>query len=276
MVTQRLAQAVREQLGLGRLLPLGTGAEPLWVTESAAAGALLTDAHALPGLRVTALRIGLATDGSHAGPAGWAVGVAEEEPSGPAGDAPGRHPARSGGRPWPPSALPPGAPLRLAAEFATRPDAPLPERASRLRATLARSARERIGLDLREIDLTVSGLLDEEAGPESTGIADAEVAAESGADGAPAPSRAAGDDHLTELTASVLRAVLEVPGVTRPAGVLGGTGRAVRVDDDGARLQLAVRQDAQVLDVAHRVRLTAIATAGTDRVAVLVTAIDPV
>ncbi|WP_063731914.1 hypothetical protein [Streptomyces sp. RTd22] len=132
MVTDRLAQAVRQQLRLGRLLPLGGPEDGAWLTERAADAVLRRAADAVPGVRLGALRIALADPEAAAPPA----------------------------VPAPPSALPPG-PLRVEAEFAATVDRPLPETADRLRAALLGAAAERLGLAVGAVDLRVTDVLEE-------------------------------------------------------------------------------------------------------------------
>ncbi|MFF7688595.1 hypothetical protein ACFZB6_20865, partial [Streptomyces syringium] len=147
----RLTQAVRQQLGLGRLLPLGGAADGAWITEHAAVGALRRAASAaLPGARLGTVRLGLAD---------------------PATAVPAAVPA-------PPSALPAG-PLRLTADFAATVDEPLPAVAGRLRAALWSAGAETLGLDLDAVDLRATALLD---GPEAVGSTEAMTAPERQAD----------------------------------------------------------------------------------------------
>ncbi|MBI0301136.1 nucleopolyhedrovirus P10 family protein, partial [Streptomyces sp. PRKS01-29] len=117
MVTDRLAQTVREQLRLGRLLPLGEREDGSWITERAAGEVLGRAAAEVPEAHLGALRIGPADPGTAGTPA----------------------------VPPPPSALPPG-PLRIAAECAATLDAPLPATADRLREVLLDAATDRLGL----------------------------------------------------------------------------------------------------------------------------------
>ncbi|MYY85715.1 nucleopolyhedrovirus P10 family protein, partial [Streptomyces sp. SID335] len=60
MTGEGWTQAVRRQLGLGRVLPLGGAADGVWMTESAADGALRQMAERVPGVRLGAVRIALA------------------------------------------------------------------------------------------------------------------------------------------------------------------------------------------------------------------------
>ncbi|MFI9718947.1 hypothetical protein ACIHFE_04715 [Streptomyces sp. NPDC052396] len=131
MDADSLAAAVRRQLALGRLLPLGGAADGAWITEAAAADALRRAAASVPGVRLGALRLS---------------------------------PARPGGThapvvPPPPSALPPGR-LRIEAELTASGDQPLRPAAERLRVRLLAAAREGLGLAVEAVDLRVTGLLD--------------------------------------------------------------------------------------------------------------------
>ncbi|MBA2948424.1 hypothetical protein [Streptomyces himalayensis] len=141
MTADRWTQAVRRQLGLGRLLPLGGPRDGAWLAESAADSVLRAAADEQPGIRLGVLRIA------------------------PADPDAGQTPAV----PPPPSALPPG-PLRITAEFAATPTDPLPTTADRLRGTLFTTATEAIGLTVTDVDLRVTTLLDAEpSAPEPSG-----------------------------------------------------------------------------------------------------------
>lgn len=131
--------AVRERLGLGRLLPLGDAADGAWLTEQAATTALRARAAGVPGAALGRLRLCLADPG------------ATERPAVPP----------------PPSALPPGA-LRIEGDFAATAGGPLPDVAERLRTALYAYAVDRLGLRVTEVDLRVTALL-EEPGTDSSG-----------------------------------------------------------------------------------------------------------
>ncbi|GAA1906317.1 hypothetical protein GCM10009837_32230 [Streptomyces durmitorensis] len=238
--------AVRRQLGLGRVLPLGGPGDGSWLTEACANGVLRHTAERVSGVRLGGLRVALADPSKAYAPA----------------------------VPSPPSALPPG-PLRITAQFAAEPTEPLPAAAARLRAALFAAADERLGLVVEEVDLDVTTLLD-------AGQAPVDVpAAESGRtppDGAqPAPG--SGDE------ARVASAALDVPGVRRLTGALGGFGRAVHLAESPAadaalprrhaRVELATDREHRALDVALAVR-TAVGAALSDHpsVAVLITAVE--
>jgi hypothetical protein len=135
--------AVRQRLGLGRLLPLGGPDDAAWVAERAAA-AVLRGAVAGSGVVLGQLRLAL-TDADGA----------------PAPAVPG-----------PPSALPPG-PLRIEADFSATARRPLPATADALRSALLAAASERLGLVVAEVDLRVTELLDTE--PEQAAAPPVEV-----------------------------------------------------------------------------------------------------
>jgi hypothetical protein len=126
--------AVRERLGLGRLLPLGGPADGSWIAERAAA-AVLRDAAADSGAVLGTLRIAPADEDGAPDPVVQA----------------------------PPSALRPG-PLRVEAGFATTARRPLPVTAEAVRTALTAGA-ERLGLVVDGVDLRVTELLEEEPRP---------------------------------------------------------------------------------------------------------------
>ncbi|MFD9862758.1 nucleopolyhedrovirus P10 family protein [Streptomyces alboflavus] len=301
--------AVRRQLGLGRMLPLGGPGDGAWLAESAARSVLCGSAARVAGVRVTRLRVSLVERGAAPlSPDAYVVAV-----------------------PSPPSALPPG-PLRISAEFQAATTEPLATAADRLRRALGSAAAERLGLVVTEVDLRVTGLMEGGGGlggavpgdaipgsaalmgavseastpgdgvPEDTVSEDAASAAAPSADApsADAPSADApstdgdiadvpsgplpGDEDEPGDEGRVARAALAVPGVTRMAGVLGGLARAVHIEEQGAtltlprrhvRVDLAVDARHRTLDVARAVR-AAVAASLPDRpsVAVLVTAVD--
>ncbi|MEV7076797.1 nucleopolyhedrovirus P10 family protein [Streptomyces sp. NPDC091972] len=236
MTAEQWARTVRQQLGLGRLLPLGGPRDGAWISEEAAREVLRAAAGDLRNVRLGAVRIGLARP---------------EE-------------TYESAVPAPPSALPPG-PLRLAAEFEAVPAQPLPVTAERLRGALAGAAAGRLGLELVEVDLRVTALLEEDAERSAVRASEPPRPAEAGP----------GDETLAGVAA------LAVPGVDRLTGVLG---RPVHVEDreTGAgslprrhvRVELAVGADRRALDVAREVR-AAVGAALPDgpTVAVLVTAV---
>ncbi|WP_431773189.1 nucleopolyhedrovirus P10 family protein [Streptomyces cucumeris] len=131
VVTGQLAHAVRQQLRLGRLLPLGGPEDGTWLTEQAAEGVLRRAAAEVPGVRLDGLRIG---------------------PADP--DAVG-----SSAVPAPPSALPP-VPLRIGAECGATVAEPLPVTADRLRDALLGAVTDRLGLTVDAVDLRVTQVLE--------------------------------------------------------------------------------------------------------------------
>ncbi|MEU9091451.1 hypothetical protein ACIOEW_37115 [Streptomyces sp. NPDC087901] len=124
--------AVRQRLGLGRLLPLGGPADGAWISERAATG-VLRRAVGGPGPVLLELRI--------------AVADAEAAPAPQV--------------PPPPSALPPG-PLRIEAMVAATAHQPIPAAAAALRSALLTAAARRLGLVVDEVDVQVAELLETE------------------------------------------------------------------------------------------------------------------
>ncbi|MFI5974313.1 nucleopolyhedrovirus P10 family protein [Streptomyces sp. NPDC051452] len=240
MTADRWAQAVRQQVGLGRLVPLGGPRDGAWIAEGAA-GAVLGRAVALgmPGVRLGALRIALA-DPAQA-----------HEPVVPA----------------PPSALPPGA-LRVTAEFAATAAEPLPAVASLLRLTLATAAAERLGLEVTAVDLRVTDLLDPGGEPGSAVPAPH-----------PEPAREVKDPDEVRVAVAAL-SVPGVSALTGTLGGMGRAVHLEMRAADAAlphrhvRVELATSADHRAVDVARRVRAV-VREVLEDRptVAVLVTAV---
>ncbi|MFF8396463.1 nucleopolyhedrovirus P10 family protein [Streptomyces sp. NPDC016172] len=219
MTADRWTQAVRDQLGIGRLLPLGDAQDGAWIAERAAEAVLRSAAWDAQGVRLDALRVAVADTAETAEPA----------------------------VPAPPSALPPG-PLRVTAEFAATASQPLPTTASLLRATLATAATQRLGLTVAEVDLRVTGLLEEE-GPGEAGIA-------ARLPEPPSAALAGGGDE-----GRVAAAALGVQGVLHLTGTLGHPVHIEELPREGAalphrhvRLELAVGADQRARDVAREVR----------------------
>lgn len=205
-----------------------------WITEAAATAVLRRAARGVPGVRLTAVRLSLTDPDSAPEPA----------------------------VPPPPSALPPGA-LRITADFAATPAEPLPASASRLRAALTSAAANRLGLTVTEVDLRVTGLLDE----------DADTADEDESDGHPGDP----DLRLDADESRVAAAVRAVPGVTRLAAVhiAAGSGTA-SLPRRHVRVEFETGASERTLDVARAVR-TRVTEALPDHpsVAALVTAVTP-
>ncbi|MGA4842776.1 nucleopolyhedrovirus P10 family protein [Streptomyces sp. G45] len=289
--------AVRRQLGLGRVLPLGGPGDGAWLTESAAATVLREAAERVTGVRLTAVRLDLAD------PAATARELSAN----------GYGSGDTAAVPAPPSALPPG-PLGISGDVAAAAGEPLPVAAARLRTALAAAAADRLGLVVARVDLRVTALLEEpgaagaapgpdavpdaaeaepkhtDAGPEDAEAepkhADAgpEAAGRSGGDLVDGEKPMDGEEPVAADADRVARTARAVPGVTRLTGALGGLGRAVHIEERPAvnalprrhiRLELAVAADRRALDVARAVR-AAVGDALPDHpsVAVLVTAVE--
>ncbi|GAA2924742.1 nucleopolyhedrovirus P10 family protein [Streptomyces enissocaesilis] len=251
-------RAVRQRLGLGRLLPLGEAADGAWLAEKAAAPVLRRAAEGIAGVGLGALRIGLADPDTAAEPA--------VSP--------------------PPSALPPG-PLRIEADFtATAGGEPLPQRAERLRIALREAASARLGLMVTAVDLRVTDLVeagrepvaaappdegdDEEDEGGGGGAGHREGRGEAHGDGPPRPEEEAAS------RAGAAAAAAPVPGVVRLTHTLGAP---VHLADGHVRVELAAAADRRTLAVALAVRkavreaVTAV-RGGRPTVAVLVTRVE--
>ncbi|MFD6277445.1 hypothetical protein ACFWFI_18015 [Streptomyces sp. NPDC060209] len=187
--------AVRQRLGLGRLLPLGGPADCSWIAERAAA-AVLRDAAAGSGAVLGTLRIAPA-DPDHA-----------PEPV----------------VPGPPSALPPG-PLRIEAGFSATARRPLHATADALRAALLTAAAQRLGLVVDEVDLRVTELLEEEPEPATEPPADVRAVEPDGAAG----TAAAGVPGVVSLTRVLGSAVQHTDGHVRVELATAGDHRALDV-----------------------------------------------
>ncbi|MBT2411310.1 nucleopolyhedrovirus P10 family protein [Streptomyces sp. ISL-12] len=234
----RWARTVREQLGLGRFLPLGTPADGAWIAERAAREVLLTAVAGLPGVRLDRLRLALADP------------EAAPEPAVPA----------------PPSALPPG-PLRMTADLAATAADPLPVTADRVRATLAQAASLRLGLTVGEVDLRVTALLDTDPEPERRAAPPERQ-----------PEAGAGQDSDEERAGRAVLAVAGVTRLTGALGRsvhVSAPEQGAVLPRRHVRVECAVGAEHRTVEVARRVR-AAVADALADRpsVAVLVTAVD--
>ncbi|MFD7729086.1 hypothetical protein ACFV6F_01690 [Kitasatospora phosalacinea] len=126
---ERVMAAVRTELRPGPLVPLGEPDDEEWITAAAAAGALRAAIDALPG--VSAGRCRLAP-------------LDERRPT-PRTFAPGHR-------------LPRG-PLRAEVEVFADLRRPLPRTTALVRAAVAEAAALRVGLAIREVDVTVRDLL---------------------------------------------------------------------------------------------------------------------
>ncbi|CAM5698136.1 hypothetical protein SBADM41S_11023 [Streptomyces badius] len=172
-----------------------------------------------------------------------------------------RRPRRTGGTcrggtvlpPAPPSALPTG-PLRIEAAFSAAPDRPLPDTAAALRTALLTAAAARLGLEITEVDLTVTALLEDGASDQVT----------------PAPAAPAA--RVAEPDDPVATAAAGAPGVVSLTQVLGSPVHTAR---DHVRVEVATAGDHRALDVARSVR-TAVAAATERRLPVSVLVTDVV
>ncbi|MFI7400214.1 nucleopolyhedrovirus P10 family protein [Streptomyces sp. NPDC049541] len=237
MTTEQWAHAVRHQLGLGRLLPLGGPHDGAWISEEAAEAVLRRATRELRGVRLDALRIALAAPDTADDPA----------------------------VPPPPSALPPG-PLRVTADFATTASEPLPTTAALVRTTLEAAATELLGLAVAEVDLRVTALLDEDPEPAPVRAPAPPPAAEpDDADELRAATAALMVPGVTRLTGGLGRAAVHITALHEEGAL----------PHRHARVELAVSANHRASDVARQVR-TAVTASLPDHptVAVLVTAVS--
>ncbi|MFF4550514.1 hypothetical protein ACFY1J_40990 [Streptomyces sp. NPDC001406] len=268
MASDRWAPTVRQQIGRGRLLPLGGPEDGAWITESAV-GEVLSRAAYEAGAYLGAVRVR---------PADPETAV---EPSVPA--------------PW--TALPPGR-LRIETEFSAPVGQPLPDSAEQLRQALFTAAHERLGLVTAAIDLHVTDLLDDPAPAAGTTpqhpspITEARTGASHVAAPGP-PQPPPGESPVRALAVLLADVAAAIPGVTRLATDSGPlmprTGESpahpVRIRDSSeppgrhVQIELATDETHRCLDVARAVRavVTTAATAdapGPVTVAVIVTAVE--
>ncbi|MFI1049522.1 hypothetical protein ACH4U3_27670 [Streptomyces griseoruber] len=250
-MTEAWTRAVRSQLDLGRLLPLGGPHDGRWITEQAAVHALGRTAAEVPGVRLESLRIGSA-------------------PLQPVSEPAVRPPA---------SALPPG-PLTIEAAFTASLVRPLPETADELRSTLLGAATERLGLATVTADMRVTDLRE---APEAGGTSrTAATAMRPTPDAAATPSSppVTGTGSMRGLAGELADVAAGVPGVAHLTAVPGS--RPVRVEDQDdppgrhIELHLAVGPGHHPLQVARAVREAVAEAATTDTpgpvtVAVLIT-----
>ncbi|WP_234380547.1 hypothetical protein [Streptomyces sp. CMB-StM0423] len=274
-------RAVREQVGLGRLLPLGGAADGTWIAERAAAGVLRRAAAEVREARVTGLRIGPADPGDEmdsdalygrtdaGGGTGSAGGAGSAGGDGRGGACQPEGISRPGGRsgavgaagggaevrylgsrafggagavgPAPVSALPYGE-LRISAQCDAAVDRPMTATAAALREALLRGAEERLGLRVAAVDVHVAGLLET---PQT-----AAQTAPGGPPGSPPPA-------ARETTRPGDRAP-DVPGLLD---------FDVLPDGDHAEVRVVLGSAHRALDVARAVR----AGTGAATVTVLVT-----
>jgi hypothetical protein len=211
-----LTSAVRRQLGLGRLLPLGGPRDGAWIAEGAAEAVLRDAVRELRGVRLGVLRVGAADadDGS--------------EPVVPP----------------PPSALPAG-PLRVTADLAASAAEPLPAAAARVRAALAAAASDRLGLVVTEVDLRVVDLFDD---------ADREPDPLPSPDTPPAGPALTGDEARVAEAALAVPGVTGMTALLGRAVRLEEHRDETALPRRHARVEIVVRADRRALDVALEVR----------------------
>ncbi|MET9208035.1 hypothetical protein ACFY9H_29515 [Streptomyces bacillaris] len=255
--------AVRQRLGLGRLLPLGGATDGIWIAETAAASVLRAEA-VVPGAVLGALRIGLSRGAADRKDMTTSEPTSPPASPSPSGAVPGPVP--------PPGALPPG-PLRIEAEFRAAADRPLPGTAATLRAALVAAAAARLGLEVAEVDLRVTALL-EDGASDGGGASPDGVTPDGGAsDDGDAPDQvmtpSAASPAAARADGPVAEAAARVPGVVSLTRTLGSP---VHTAADHIRVEVATAGDHRALDVARSVR-TAVSAATADGlpVSVLVT-----
>lgn len=188
MAADQWVQVVRQQVALGRLLPLGQLPDGVWIAERAAVRSLREAAGTLAEVGTGRIRLELADPAA-----------AFPEPVVPA----------------PPSALGPG-PLRVSVECLAAARTPLPELAERLRQVLLRAAWERLGLEVTGVDILVTGLADVPAEPDTPQSVDTH----------PGPPTPAGDTEKDPV-AQAVRAVPGVIRLASCLGPLGRPLRTV-------------------------------------------------
>ncbi|MGW0610216.1 hypothetical protein [Streptomyces sp. NPDC002788] len=239
MKTEAWAEAVRHQLDLGRLLPLGGPEDGAWITEQAAVRALRRAAAGFPGVRLESVRIGAA-------------------PQEPVSEPSVRPPA---------GALPPG-PLRMEAALTASLGQPLPDITEQLRSTLLDAATEGLGLAVVTADLRVTDLVE---GPETVaGSQTATRAMKPQREAAAARSRppATGTATTPGPTGELADVAATVPGVAHLTAVLGGRPIRVRYEGDPPgrhiEVQLAVAPRHHPLEVARAVRTALVEAATSD------------
>jgi hypothetical protein len=252
----RLTQTVREQVSLGRLLPLGGAQDAAWITERAAVGMLRNGADALAGVRLGDVAVVLT-----ALPDRWDEGGGRAAPAAPVG------------------ALP-HVPVLIEAGFEATATEPLHRAADRLRAALLDTAEHRIGLAVDAVDLRVTGLLERDTEAPEPGTAGEPARDTREAQDAEAPqdamdttTEAAGTTDVGGTAGAVGAAARAVPGVARLTRRLAGPGSGVQVSDipaaDGTpgrrvQVQIALAQGGIAVEVARAVNRAATAAAEPD------------
>jgi hypothetical protein len=249
----RLARTVREQVALGRLLPLGAPDDDAWITERATRRALRGTAAGLSGVRLGEVSLALAG------------GEGEVAPTAPVG-------------------VLPHLPVRIEASFEATADEPLPQAADRLREVLWNTARDGLGIAVTAVDLQVTGLLDGDDAEADAGTAEL-AAAGPGAETEPYDAGRPVVVGVRSLTDAVAAAALSVPGVVRLSARPVGLGSSVRIKDSAGseevagrrvQVQIAVSPGHRPLEVVRAVAAAVGAVAAVDapgpvRTAVVVT-----
>jgi hypothetical protein len=235
MTERRWDRTVRDQLALGRLLPLAGVPGGAWLTESAAASALRRTGETVGGVALGEVAFAAAGQGNA---------------------------ARAGsGFPVPATAPAPG-PLRLAATCGVDARVSLVTATDALRGALAGTAREVLGLDVVAVDLRVAELLDEEPAP-APREEEAQAAAEE-------PD---GEGEDAAVGRAVL-AVAGVAGLARRFGPGGRAVRTATAPDGAraARIELLASGERPLPTTVRAVREAAVGVLGAGaEVAVLVT-----
>jgi hypothetical protein len=228
----RLTRTVRQQVALGRLLPLGRPGDTAWITERAAVALLRRAVAEVPGVR---------------------LGAASLAAYGPSAD--GEMPGAA-----PLGALP-HVPLLIEADFEAVVTRPLPQSAERLREALWTAARDAVGLTVGAVDLEVTGLLEEEPGAPEPAVddpQDPEPAVRGAAAAVDAAVRAVpGVLRLTGRLASLGPGVRLTDDPVDPQAPGAPRGRRVQV-------QIAVAAGHVPLAVARSVAAAAAAAAAAD------------
>ncbi|MBB0245737.1 hypothetical protein FNQ90_16905, partial [Streptomyces alkaliphilus] len=214
-----LTETVREQVRMGRLLPLGdpVPAGAGWIAEGAVRELLTGDAHAVPGARLLRLRFSPDTTAAPLG--------REERPA---------------------AGLTAGAVL-LDAEVLLSGEEPLPQAAERVRTALTAGARA-LSLPVTAVDVRVAGLLEAEERPEEPGDG-APTVPDTPASRTPSrPGSTSGDTDARER--AVVTAVTAPTGVRGTVPFPGPAGPSVRIAPTGeagwVEVQLALARDADM------------------------------
>ncbi|REK86940.1 hypothetical protein DY245_29495 [Streptomyces inhibens] len=254
MTVEAWTQAVRLQLELGRLLPLGEPDDGAWITEQAAVRVLGRAAAEVPGVGLETLRVGAIPLASSSEPA----------------------------VPPPVSALPPG-PLRIEATLSAAMQQSLSHTAEQLRSALLSAAVERLGLAAVAADLHITDLLQSPEAAARSQTPEMALRLTREAAAARSPHPAPGPVPAREPSGELADVIMAVPGVARLTPVLGTRPvKMQRHDDPPGRhieVQLAVAPGHHPLKVARAVRAAVAGAAADDApgpvtAAVLITEVE--